>query len=268
MMKKLLSALTALVLSGAYAASLTVGGQVQSGIKIKGEDGMKLDYYLDPGDTKIFLNYKDEEKGIVGTLIGDFGGTGNALKANQAWIKFDLFKVGNASVYTILGLQPNVVKVCDFSLMGVKGPGNKNFAKVEKAVTVGASLGDIKLQATLANPNNPKGIFSFLEVAATVSTPVVDIAAAFDADAGVLGNENDNAYLVYGYANIKVVEPFKVEAQASFSGGDENVFRVAAKASLKDSIKLISKPIKPYVQFDFATLDAEEFALRAGTIVS
>ena len=286
-MKKVLSALTALALTGAYASTLTVGGQVKAGVKFSVNDfnvnNAKLDYVANGGDAKIFLKYKDENRGIVGTLVGKFGEsityvadpnanetktTDNLFKLDQAWIKLDLFKIDGVTTYTIFGLQPNSIKKHDFSLTGVEGPNNRGFAKVVKAFTVGFSLGKVKIQATVANPENNKGLLSFAEFALATSTPIVDIAAAVDIDAGVLGNNTDNVYLGYGYLNIKAIKPLGLEFQVSY-GTDldkSSVFKFAGKASLKEGIKLI--PIKPYVQLDVSVSDGSEFALKGGAAVS
>lgn len=280
-MKKVLSALTAIAFTGAYAASLTVGGQVNAGIKVKGGnhgEDTKVQYYLDEGDTKIFLNYKDEAKGIAGVIIGAFDN--GALNAKEAWIKFDLFRSGDVSTYMILGLQPNVIKVCDISITNVYGTDGTSAAKVEKAVTLGVSFGGTKLQSTLVdpkvNPNDKKGFYSLAEVAAILPTKYADVAVALDMDPGKLGNSTDNKWLLYGYINIKAIDPVNIEAQVSYGKQTEvensTISGVAVKVASNKEFKLISKPAKPYIQIEYINANKangqNDLLLRGGDVPS
>jgi len=296
-MKKILSALTALAFTGAYAATLTVGGQIQAGVKVKGgnhNEDVKAEYYLDGGDTKIFLKYKDEAKGISGVLVGAFdgaamksdNGTESALfKAKEAWIKFDLFRSGGASAYMVLGLQPNLIKVCDISITDVYGP-DKDYTLVAPAVTLGVALGGVKLQSSLVNPSPNKGLYSLAEVAAVISTEYANVALALDMVPGELGNDEDDRWLAYGYANIKAIEPVNVEAQASYgkySNVDNSaIAEVAVKVSTKNTFKVITKSAKPYAQVEYVDADKvsgrymskkqnyyvdRQFAIKVGTVI-
>ena len=288
-MKKVLSALTAIAFAGAYAASLTVGGQVNAGIKVTGGnhgEETKVQYYLDAGDTKIFLKYKDEAKGIEGVLVGAFDGVAvnvnneneietvaSLFRAKEAWIKFDLFRSGDVGAYMILGLQPNIIKVCDISINGVYGPDGGNYAKTDEAVTLGISLGETKLQATLVDPKGNKGFYSLAEVASVFPTKYADVAVALDMNPGVLGYKQDDRWLAYGYVNIKAIEPVGIEAQAYYGKYTEDdnstISGVAVKVASKKGFKLISKTAKPYVQVEYVSdNNVRLFAVNAGTKVS
>jgi len=259
-MKKVLSALTAIAFTGAYAASLTVGGQVNAGVKVTGgnhKEDTKAHYYLDGGDTKIFLKYKDEAKGIAGVIIGAFDD--GVLNAKEAWIKFDLFRSGDVSAYMVLGFQPNVIKVCDISITDIYGADGGKYAVIKEAVTFGVSLGETKLQATLVDPNDNKGFYSLAEVAAILPTKYADVAVALDMNPGKLGYRADDRWLAYGYVDIKAIDPVNIEAQAYYGKytDDDNstVSGVAVKVASKKGFKLISKPAKPYIQVEFLSAD-------------
>jgi len=158
----------------------------------------------------------------------------------------------------ILGLQPNVIKVCDISITDVYGP-DGDYTLVARAATLGVSLGGMKLQATLADPayspDTEKGVYSLAELATILPTKYADVAVALDMDPGKLGNSTDNKWLLYGYVNIKAIDPVNIEAQVSYGKktdvDNSTVSGIAVKISSNKGFKLISKPAKPYIQLEY-----------------
>ena len=257
MMKKLLSTLvTAAFMGTAYAGSLTVGAQINPYIKYKDNnvEDPRLVYDVDFGkDTKAFLIYNDND--VTGKLV--LITPDQSVKVGVALLKVK--KLLGTPVYMIIGKQPNILDVYDFSITDVYSVNSTALApKKVTGVTLGLNLNPITIQGTVINTNTKEDtntpVAKAFEVGVLGNLGVVNAALALDYLRQ--NGDDNNAYLLYAYLGTKAVQAVNLEVQGSYSSDTSDnkakVYTVATSISAKKPLKLLYKPATPYFTFQYS----------------
>jgi hypothetical protein len=255
-------------MSTAYAGSLTIGAQINPGIKYQGGNTAieTMKYYVDPGDTKAFLKYDDKD------ITAKFLIVKNPVAVGVAFIKIK--KLLGSPLSMTIGKQPTFVNNHDISITGISTLGNIKIDKIE-AVTLGYSNENLKGQLLLYNDgSNPATDSKIARIAHQVElsgefSPMdgVKLAVAYD----IYLNADDAENMIYVYGEASKTLPVAVKGQLAYSFGganDASILDFTAEVDLTP-VKLIDKSGKPYFAVQYATgndesgLDSKE-AIKAG----
>ncbi len=272
MVKKLLSTLvTAAFMGTAYAGSLTIGAQINPYIKYKDNnvENPRLVYDVDFGkDTKAFLIYNDNDVTGKLVLITKYKDEEGNVKKGDVGVGVALLKVKKllgTPVYMIIGKQPNILDVYDFSITDVYSVNSTALApKKVTGVTLGLNLNPITIQGTVINTNNDDTpVAKAFEVGVLGNLGVVNAALALD----YLRNDgkDNNAYLLYAYLGTNAIQAVNLKAQGSYSSDTSDnktkVYTVATSISAKKPLKLLYKPATPYFTFQYSHWNSK-YALK------
>jgi hypothetical protein len=267
-------------MSTAYAGSLTIGAQINPGIKYQGGNTAieTMKYYVDFGpDTKAFFVYNDKD--VTGKLVlitKDVNGTKGNVGVGVALLKIK--KLLGLPVSMTIGKQPTFVDNYDFSILGVHQVNADKKATLAKVigVSLGYNAGIANVQLLMvnngkSNPNVTKlaRIFEQAELGTTVKL-VKGTTLGFAFDTYI--NDDDKEYLVYLYFGLsKDITPVFAALKTQFSydkKGDGNVYDIALEADMP-AMKLVFKPAQLYGAVQYAHGNADsglnyDFAVKAG----